>query len=104
MHEHKSARQQFVPRECRIGTASGDQEPVPLIDLSEVHRRRLLALLQKSPTRRDRRLRHIDLTCRQQLRHRLPRRQGRIDRLKPLLLEKSARDGADEWAVECRMP
>ena len=50
---------ELVPAEGLVGAASGEEEAVLLVDLSEVHRRRLLALLERTETLGRRRLGHV---------------------------------------------
>src|SRR5215470_16203924 len=88
MHKHKSPRQELIPRERRVGIATGDEESVALINLGEVHGWWLLSLLQWPPARRHGGLRHIDLARHEQLRYCLSWRERRIHWLKPLFLEK----------------
>ena len=84
-----------------IGGAAGEEEPVLLVDLGEVHGRRRLALLERPEALRRRRLADVHACpSTQPVDRRLPGGGDRMLRREPFLLQEAAGDGGDQRRVE----
>ncbi len=93
---------QLVPREIGIGLAGGDEEAVLLIDLGEMQRRWLLALLERAEVLGDGRLRHVHAAIDKPGDGRFAGGRDRMLGLEAFLLEEAAGNGRDERTVERR--
>src|SRR5262249_26029808 len=85
-----------------VWAAAGQEETVLLVDLCEVERRRLLALLQRAEALRRGRLRHVHRPVDQPGNGRFSRRGYRVLGLQALLLQEAARHGGNERRIERR--
>jgi methionine-R-sulfoxide reductase len=101
IHEHTPALQ-LVPGERRIRRAAGQEEPVHLVDLGEVHRGRGLALLERPEALRRRGLADVHSAGHHPLDRGLPGRRDRVPGREPLLLEEAGGDRRDQRGVESR--
>ena len=92
---------ELVPREVLVGAAAGEEEAVLLVDLGEVQRRRLLALLERQETLGWRRLGDVHGSVRQAGNPGLAGRRNRMLSRQPLLLQEAARHRGDQRRIEC---
>ena len=99
VHERAPAIQ-LVARERGVRRAAGQEEPVHLVDLGEVHRGRGLALLERPEALGRRGLAHVHGAGRDPLDRRFAGRGDGMSGREPLLLEEAAGDRRDQWRVE----
>ena len=97
--EHAPALE-LVPGERRIGGSAGEEEAVLLVDLGEVHGRRLLPFLERPEALGGRRLADVHGPVDDALDRRLAGGRDRVLRLQALVVQEAARDGGNQRRVE----
>ena len=100
MIDQHLAGTQLIPPEIGVRLAGGEEEPVLLIDLGEVDRRRLLALLEGGQPLGERGLGHLGGTSHQRIDGGFASWGDGVAGLQPLGGQKAPGHGRDQRAVE----